>query len=103
MELQEFLPGKCCSCNIVTFWGRDYFVRVCVVTSCVWIARLRKKRAKEISDVIKLFVSHWGAPSLLKTDVATGFAARAFKDFCEKFGIMHVLALAYIPKSNRSS
>ena len=45
----------------------------------------------------------WGAPSLLKSDGATGFTAQAFESFCEEFRIHHVLTSAYNAPSNGSA
>ena len=87
----------------MNYKGRDYLICVNVVTSYVWISRLKSNGAKEISDAVKHFVRMWGALSLLKTERATGFTANAFGDFCEWFQIYHKLTSAYNPKSNGSS
>ena len=52
LELQEFLPGEAWSCNVLSYKGRDYLVAVCMVSSFVWIARLRRRGAKELAAAI---------------------------------------------------
>ena len=74
-----------------------------MVSSFAWIAKLRSKGAKDLEATLRHFICHWGAPSLLKSNGATGFAARTFEELCEEFGIMHMLTLAYNAPSNGSA
>ena len=76
--------------DVLSYRGVNYIVEVCIVTSFAWVAKL-KKGAKDLAAALQHFVCHWGAPSLLKSDGATGFTARAFEEFCEEFGIHHML------------
>ena len=50
LELQEFLPGEAWSCDVLSYKGKDYLIAVCVITSFVWIAHLKRKGAKELSE-----------------------------------------------------
>ena len=65
LELQEFLPGEAWSVDVLTYRGSDYLVAVCIVSSFVWITKLRRKGAKDLAAALRHFVCHWGAPSLL--------------------------------------
>merc|ERR1712081_149107 len=103
LELEEFLPGEAWSVDVLSFRGVDYLVAVCIVTSFAWVAKLRRKGAKDLAAALRHFVCQWGAPRLLKSDGATRFTAQAFESFCEDFGIHHVLTSAYNAPSNGSA
>ena len=79
LELEEFLPGEAWLVDMLSYRGSDYLVAVCIVSSFAWIAKLRRKGAKDLAAALRHFVCHWGAPSLLKSNGATGFTARPFE------------------------
>ena len=89
--------------DVLSYGGSDYLVAVCIVSNFAWITKLRRKGAKDQAAELWHFVCHWGAPSLLKSNRATGFTAHAFEEFCEEFGILHVLTSAYNTPSNGSA
>ena len=62
--------------DVLSYRGSDYLVAVCIVSSFAWITKLRRKAAKDLAAALWHFVCHWGAPSLLKSNGATGFTAR---------------------------
>ena len=53
--------------DVLSYRGRDYLVAVCIVSSFAWIAKLRRKGAKDLAAALRHFICHWGAPSLLKS------------------------------------
>ena len=88
--------------DVLSYRVSDFLVAVCIVSSFAWIVKLRRKGAKDLAAALWHFVCHWGAPSLLKSDGATGFTAHAFEKFCKEFGILRVLTSAYNAPSNDS-
>ena len=58
LELEEFLPGEAWSVDVLSYRGVDYLVAVCIVTSFAWVAKLKKKGAKDLAAALWHFVCH---------------------------------------------
>ena len=52
---------------------------------------LHSPTTREVIEFLKQYISQYGVPKKIRTDPGTVFVSEAFKQFCEKFGINHII------------
>ena len=51
---------------------------------------LRKPNTKNILEFLRNYISRHGIPQVIRTDLATFFRSKRFKEFCQKRLIQHI-------------
>lgn len=76
------------------------FVIVDAFTKFCMIEPVKNQRTKYVTNILTNLVYLFGVPSRIISDRGSAFTSNAFKDFCECYGIKHVLNAVATPRAN---
>ena len=95
----DLYPMSDVGIDLFSYGGKDYLVHVDRWSGFPFVYRLSSTSTRSVTDQLLRWWSLEGLPRRVRTDGGPQFQ-RPFREFLEKYGIVHELASAYNPESN---
>ena len=92
-------PLQAISTDLFEYGGKDYLVIVDRFSYFIWVKRLHKTSTDRVLHVLDSIFLEFGYPSTIISDNGPQFRTE-FKEYCEKFHIVHTTSSPYNPASN---
>ena len=93
-------PMEAVGCDLFEAAGNHYVVLVDQYSGFLWVEKLRNQSTAEVTKHLTKWFRTFGFCQRLRSDGGPCFKSDAFREFCEKFSIVHEKSSAYFPQSN---
>ena len=103
MPEEPSYPFQCVSADFFSLGSKSYLVLVDRYSNWLTILKLSRDTTENVITVLRKYIETFGIPINITTDGASVFTAKAFEDFCHRWGIVHRVSTAYNPQANKRS